>query len=507
MWRALLFIFVVGYSTGSFAGQVLVNPVNTRSSASIASGPAPSGVTDIDGARAMLASWTPEGTGCVVGYPSYKWPAPNILSVGEDATTVTLRRTCSAGEWVQTVWTKRLTQCSDGIDNDGDGAVDMADRGCSSPEDDNEADEEQCNANAGDLLELPEGIPVGQQTACSGACVVTPYAGMQITANSSTKTGVIMYGIVKDPPQWCDDSAAPDPVENYSHRCKTSQAEKVCEDDPNRKLEESPGDDDAVPPVLPSQVDIEETAQNGCAKYSGSSSVLCQSDTEKAPQEPSGAKIQPDANIAISPYSWAGGYTCIPSSSGQTSNRCTPGQFGGNYSYYNQQTINNYGCQPVNGVYICTQGPGCGAGTTVRNGQCIGTPNCGPGTRNQNGMCVSDGEDGGEGECDPSTEQCDDDGEFSEPGGDYEFKDYGDDVTAAQTELEQQINTVKAEAAQLLGTVTTGGGSLPCWTHQVLGSEFSLCVAEYQSQLSVVRPALMLIAAVAAAFIILAGRS
>lgn len=137
MIRALL-LCVVLFPWSVQAVEILVNPVNTRSGSSIASGPEPSGVTDLDGARAMLGSWAPEGTGCVVGYPSYRWPAPDVLSVGDGASAVTLRRTCSAGEWVQTVWTKRLTQCSDGLDNDADGKIDMNDGGCSSPSDDDE---------------------------------------------------------------------------------------------------------------------------------------------------------------------------------------------------------------------------------------------------------------------------------------------------------------------------------------------------------------------------------
>ncbi len=38
-----------------------------------------------------------------------------------------------------------LTQCSDGLDNDNDGRVDMQDPGCTSPQDNNESDEPQCS--------------------------------------------------------------------------------------------------------------------------------------------------------------------------------------------------------------------------------------------------------------------------------------------------------------------------------------------------------------------------
>jgi hypothetical protein len=43
------------------------------------------------------------------------------------------------------------SQCSDGLDNDGDGATDMADPGCSSASDDNESDCTGGQANPGDV--------------------------------------------------------------------------------------------------------------------------------------------------------------------------------------------------------------------------------------------------------------------------------------------------------------------------------------------------------------------
>ncbi|MCG8906262.1 attachment protein [Pseudomonas sp. DP-17] len=152
-------------------------------------------------------------------------------------------------------------------------------------------------------------------------------------------------------------------------------------------------------------------------------------------------------------------------------------------------------------------GSGDGDGSGSGNGDGSGSGN-GDGSGSGNG----DGEGEGEGQCDPAKDPngCQGEGpgtELKEPEAgswDEANKEWDQKVQDAKKELK---DAVKANIDQLKGAfdlqLSTGGGQLPCYTGTVWGKPYSLCVSDYADQLSNMRLALLLMAALIAAFVIL----
>ena len=120
-------------------------------------------------------------------------------------------------------------------------------------------------------------------------------------------------------------------------------------------------------------------------------------------------------------------------------------------------------------------GNGSGDGSGDEPGQCAKEPNspmCKKGTVPQKGK-FDDGQDG--------------------------------KVTAAKDQLRAKFAEVKSAASSMFsGSLATGGGSLPCPPPiTILGKSWTLCVADYSDQLSIIGTFIMLAAAVGAAFIVL----
>ncbi|HBO7639550.1 TPA: attachment protein, partial [Pseudomonas aeruginosa] len=77
-------------------------------------------------------------------------------------------------------------------------------------------------------------------------------------------------------------------------------------------------------------------------------------------------------------------------------------------------------------------------------------------------------------------------------------------VEQAKKELKDKV---RANVDQMKGAfdlnLAEGGGQLPCESMTIWGRSYSLCVADYADQLSNLRVALLLMAALIAAFILL----
>ena len=78
------------------------------------------------------------------------------------------------------------TQCSDGIDNDGDGKIDLADPGCANASDNNETDPTFNGTGGGQFFTPPPGpgitantvgFMIGFTQATTGFKIVVPPAG------------------------------------------------------------------------------------------------------------------------------------------------------------------------------------------------------------------------------------------------------------------------------------------------------------------------------------------
>lgn len=131
---------------------------------------------------------------------------------------------------------------------------------------------------------------------------------------------------------------------------------------------------------------------------------------------------------------------------------------------------------------------------------------------NGEGSGSGNGEGEGEGECDPAKDpSCDDipgpSGSLDEPkpGSWAEANEEWDKkVEEAKQDLK---DTVKAHAEDMKNAFSLqlagGGGELPCESFSVWGETYRLCVADYAGQLSNLRLALLLMAALIAALIIL----
>ncbi|MCP1649312.1 attachment protein [Pseudomonas nitroreducens] len=216
------------------------------------------------------------------------------------------------------------------------------------------------------------------------------------------------------------------------------------------------------------------------------------------PQDP--ATPPSDPNDPGCPEGWAwSGTTCVktdPSNPGDGSGS-GEGDGGGNSGGGNSGGGNSGG----------GDGSGNGNGDGTGNGDGSGS-----GNGNGDGSGSGNGDGDGEGQCDPAKDPngCQGNGpssELSEPKAgswDEANKEWEQKVQEAKKDLKE---AVKANIDQLKGAfdlqLSTGGGQLPCEAFTVWGKSYRLCVADYSTQLSYMRLALLLMAALIAAFVIL----
>ncbi len=164
-------------------------------------------------------------------------------------------------------------------------------------------------------------------------------------------------------------------------------------------------------------------------------------------------------------------------------------------------------------------GGGDGGGNNNGGGNDGGTGNGGDGSGGGDGNGGGDGSgDGsgtggdGNGTCDPAKENCSTGPEG--PGGELKEPTPGtwDDAIATWEkkveEAKQELKTkVKANVDQMKGAfdlnLAEGGGQLPCESMTIWGKSYSLCISDYAGQLSSLRVALLLMAALIAALILL----
>lgn len=164
-------------------------------------------------------------------------------------------------------------------------------------------------------------------------------------------------------------------------------------------------------------------------------------------------------------------------------------------------------------------GDGNGGGNNNGGGNDGGTGNGGDGSGGGDGNGGGDGSgDGsgtggdGNGTCDPAKENCSTGPEG--PGGELKEPTPGtwDDAIATWEkkveEAKKELKTkVKANVDQMKGAfdlnLAEGGGQLPCESMTIWGKSYSLCISDYAGQLSSLRVALLLMAALIAALILL----
>ncbi|HDZ3474497.1 TPA: attachment protein [Pseudomonas aeruginosa] len=164
-------------------------------------------------------------------------------------------------------------------------------------------------------------------------------------------------------------------------------------------------------------------------------------------------------------------------------------------------------------------GDGNGNGGGDNNGG--GTGNGGDGSGGGDGNGGGDGSGDGDGSgtggdgngtCDPAKENCSTGPEG--PGGELKEPTPGtwDDAIATWEkkveEAKKELKTkVKANVDQMKGAfdlnLAEGGGQLPCEPMTIWGKSYSLCISDYAGQLSSLRVALLLMAALIAALILL----
>ncbi|WP_457867705.1 attachment protein [Pseudomonas aeruginosa] len=166
-------------------------------------------------------------------------------------------------------------------------------------------------------------------------------------------------------------------------------------------------------------------------------------------------------------------------------------------------------------------GDGNGGGNNNGGGNDGGTGNGGDGSGGGDGNGGGDGSGDGDGSgtggdgngtCDPAKENCSTGPEG--PGGELKEPTPGtwDDAIATWEkkveEAKQELKTkVKANVDQMKGAfdlnLAEGGGQLPCESMTIWGKSYSLCISDYAGQLSSLRVALLLMAALIAALILL----
>ncbi|WP_258169455.1 attachment protein [Pseudomonas aeruginosa] len=166
-------------------------------------------------------------------------------------------------------------------------------------------------------------------------------------------------------------------------------------------------------------------------------------------------------------------------------------------------------------------GGGDGGGNNNGGGNDGGTGNGGDGSGGGDGNGGGDGSGDGDGSgtggdgngtCDPVKENCSTGPEG--PGGELKEPTPGtwDDAIATWEkkveDAKQELKTkVKANVDQMKGAfdlnLAEGGGQLPCEPMTIWGKSYSLCISDYAGQLSSLRVALLLMAALIAALILL----
>lgn len=166
-------------------------------------------------------------------------------------------------------------------------------------------------------------------------------------------------------------------------------------------------------------------------------------------------------------------------------------------------------------------GGGDGGGNSNGGGNDGGTGNGGDGSGGGDGNGGGDGSGDGDGSgtggdgngtCDPAKENCSTGPEG--PGGELKEPTPGtwDDAIATWEkkveEAKKELKTkVKANVDQMKGAfdlnLAEGGGQLPCEPMTIWGKSYSLCISDYAGQLSSLRVALLLMAALIAALILL----
>ncbi|HGO9516329.1 TPA: attachment protein [Pseudomonas aeruginosa] len=170
-------------------------------------------------------------------------------------------------------------------------------------------------------------------------------------------------------------------------------------------------------------------------------------------------------------------------------------------------------------------GDGNGGGDNNGGGNDGGTGNGGDGSGGGDGNGGGDGSGDGDGDgdgsgtggdgngtCDPAKENCSTGPEG--PGGELKEPTPGtwDDAIATWEkkveEAKKELKTkVKANVDQMKGAfdlnLAEGGGQLPCESMTIWGKSYSLCISDYAGQLSSLRVALLLMAALIAALILL----
>lgn len=157
--------------------------------------------------------------------------------------------------------------------------------------------------------------------------------------------------------------------------------------------------------------------------------------------------------------------------------------------------------------------PGCPPGWSWSGTTCVKTPTD-PTDPTDPTTPGGDGDGGGDGNgtCDPAKENCSTGPEG--PGGELKEPTPGtwDDAIATWEkkveEAKQELKTkVKANVDQMKGAfdlnLAEGGGQLPCEPMTIWGKSYSLCISDYAGQLSSLRVALLLMAALIAALILL----
>lgn len=166
-------------------------------------------------------------------------------------------------------------------------------------------------------------------------------------------------------------------------------------------------------------------------------------------------------------------------------------------------------------------GDGNGGGNNNGGGNDGGTGNGGDGSGGGDGNGGGDGSGDGDGSgtggdgngtCDPAKENCSTGPEG--PGGELKEPTPGtwDDAIATWEkkveDAKKELKTkVKANVDQMKGAfdlnLAEGGGQLPCEPMTIWGKSYSLCISDYAGQLSSLRVALLLMAALIAALILL----
>lgn len=112
------------------------------------------------------------------------------------------------------------------------------------------------------------------------------------------------------------------------------------------------------------------------------------------------------------------------------------------------------------------------------------------------------------GPCDPLTEECGDGAEFTAPGVAYKYAGIDDQINAKRKEIAEFIVGVQNDMmAKLGGGLSDGAGALPCPQFEALGVTIDFCVPEFEQALSLIRPAILLLASVMAGFIILGAKT